>query len=108
MRTCFDLGVLEKHRRSWTGDTLVRAARLIDAQQLRHALHADPDADLVAVVSDEMYKIVRQGSGYIPPDCFQEIRVRVKEFDGRAWLLAPAGSCWYGACRQRSIQGGSL
>lgn len=90
LRACFDIGLVEAHWRSWTGDPLVRAARLIDARQLREALDAEPESDLVAVVSDAMYEsIVRHRFGHIPPDCFEEIRVQVKEFDGRAWLLGP-------------------
>jgi hypothetical protein len=96
MRVCFDLGLVELHRRGWTGDPLVRAARLIDASQLREALDAEPEADLAVVVSDMMFdSIVRHRFGQIPPDCFDEIRVQVKEFDGRAWLFIPraVGMC---------------
>jgi hypothetical protein len=90
LRACFDLGLVEAHWRSWTGDPLVRAARLIDAKQLREALDAEPESDLVAIVSDSMYEsILRHRFGHIPPDCFEEVRVQVKEFDGRAWLLGP-------------------
>jgi hypothetical protein len=107
MRICVDLGVVEAHRRSWTGDVLVRAARLIDAQQVRDALDTNPDADLVAVVSDDIYKIIQHGLGHIPAECFQEIRVQVKEFDGPAWLLAPANACPYCVQRRRFARGGA-
>jgi hypothetical protein len=95
MRVCFDLGVVQEHRRSWTGEPLVRAARLIEAKQLRETLTARPDADLAVVVSDAMYEIVRHRMGHLPPERFRAIRVRVKEFYGRAWLLAPpaAAAC---------------
>jgi hypothetical protein len=101
MRACFDSGLVAAHRRGWTGEPLVRAARLIDAQQLREALAAEPDADLVAVVSEPMHEILRNRFGLIAPDCFQQIRVRIKEFDGPAWLLAPraAGACPHCAYR---------
>jgi hypothetical protein len=102
LRACFDLGLVEAHWRSWTGDPLVRAARLIDARQLREALDAEPESDLVAVVSDSMYEsIVRHRFGYIPPDCFEEIRVQVKEFDGRAWLLGPRAAAPCQGCIYR-------
>ncbi len=89
MRVCFDIGIVQKHRRSWTGGPLVRAARLIEARQLRETLDARPNLDLVAVLSDDMYEVTRHRAGQIAPEWFQEIRVRVKEFRGRAWLLAP-------------------
>ena len=104
MRACFDLGLVEAHRRGWTGDTLVRAARLIDAPQVRQALDGRPDVNLVAVVSEPMFEVVRQRFGYLAPDCFAEIRVRVKEFDGRAWLLAQrsTSACLDCAARRQS------
>lgn len=89
MRVCVDLGVVQEHRRSWTGEPLVRSARLIEAKQLRETLDARPDIDLAAIVSDAMHEVTRHHIGHIPPERFQEVRVRVKEFDGRAWLLAP-------------------
>ena len=102
LRVCFDVGLVEPHWHSWTGDALVRAARLIDAGQLREALDAEPESDLVAVVSDWMYdSIVRHRFGYIQPDCFQEIRVQVKEFDGRAWLLGPRAAAPCQGCLYR-------
>jgi hypothetical protein len=93
MRACFDSGFVSEHRRGWTGEPLVRAARLIDANQVREALATDPGAHLVTVLSEPAYDVRRSRFTVIPPDCFQRIRVRVKEFDGTAWLLAP------GACR---------
>src|SRR6266508_1272532 len=90
LRVCFDLGLVEAHRGSWAGDVLVRASRLIAAEPVREALRTEPDADLAAVVSDAMYDlVVRHGYGHTPPDSYREIRVRVKEFEGRAWLLVP-------------------
>jgi hypothetical protein len=89
MRVCFDIGIVQKHRRSWTGEPLVRAARLIEARQLRETLIARPNMDLAAVLSDDMYQVTRHRAGQIPPEWFQAMRVRVKEFYGRAWLLAP-------------------
>jgi hypothetical protein len=108
MRVCFHLGVVEKHRRSWTGDPLVRAARLIEARQLRDALDIWPGIDLVAIVSDAMFDIVRHRVGLIPPEWFQEIQVRVKEFDGHAWLFTPpsvlgCANCTYPQCSAKGV-----
>jgi len=95
----FDLGLIERHLRGWAGDPLVRVARLIEAEPLREALRSDPRLDLVAVVSESMYtSVVQPGEGYIGPDCFREIHVRVKEFDARAWLLAPYVPGLCGVC----------
>jgi hypothetical protein len=88
MRVCFDIGVVEEHRRSWTGKPLVRAARLIEAKQLREILDAEPQIDLASIASSAMYEVIRHRIGQISPERFQEVRVRVKEFDDHAWLLA--------------------
>jgi hypothetical protein len=90
LRVSFDLGLVEAHRRGRTGEVLVRATRLVNADAAREALRADPDADLVAVVSDAMYQLIeRHRLGQIPPSSYRRIRVNVKEFVGRAWLLVP-------------------
>lgn len=103
MRVCFDIGIVQEHRRSWTGKPLVRAARLIEARQLRETLSARPNMDLGVILSADMYEITRHRAGQIAPEWFREVRVRVKEFRGRAWLLAPpvslgCANCTYPWC----------
>lgn len=96
LRVAFDLGLVQQHRQNWTGDPLVRVARLADAEPAREALHADRRLDLVAVVSDVLFDFaIRHGYGYLDPGRFLPVRVRVKEFDGNAWLYKPysAGAC---------------
>jgi hypothetical protein len=95
LRVAFDLGVVEPHRSGWSGDPLVKIARLVDAYPLRQALDENRSLDLAAVVSDVLFEtVVRHGYGYIGPACFQSIRVKVKELDARAWLhVPPAGTC---------------
>jgi hypothetical protein len=100
VRVAFDMGLVEPHRRSWTGEPLVRVARLINAGPLRRPFQRDPQLAFAAVVSDGMYgSVVRPGNGYITPESFRPIRVRVKEFDGRAWLLTPYPSWLDGSWR---------
>jgi hypothetical protein len=99
MRLAFDFGHVEPHLRGWTGEPLVRVARLIEAKPLRAALAADDRIDLATVVSDGFFEtVVRHGHGYVRPSCFREIQVNVKEFAARAWQLGPgtAGAC--GCC----------
>jgi hypothetical protein len=99
MRVAFDLGLVEPHLHGWAGDALVRVARLVEAQPVREALRLDPGLDLATVVSDVLYEsAVRHGYGYIGPACFRAIRVRIKEFDARAWLLTPRAAGLCGAC----------
>lgn len=96
LRVGFDLGLVERHRQGWTGDPLVRVVRLVDAEPARQALRTDRRVDLVAMVSDVLYDFaIGHGYGYIAPDSFQLVRVRVKEFDRNAWLYKPpiSGAC---------------
>jgi len=90
LRVSFDLGLVQAPRRGRTGDALVRATRLVNAEPAREALRTNPDADLVAIVSDAMYELIeRHRLGPIPPSSYRQIQVSVKEFDRRAWLLVP-------------------
>jgi hypothetical protein len=95
LRVAFDFGLIERHLQGWTGDPLIRVARLVEAGPLRAALRDDAGPDLVAVVSDFLYEtVIRHGYGYIGPSCFRAIRVSVKEFDARAWqLISGMGMC---------------
>jgi hypothetical protein len=99
MRVAFDIGLIEPHLMGWTGNPLIRVARLIEAETLRATLRANDRLDLVAVVSDVFYEeVVRHGYGYIGPSCFQAVRVTVKEFDARAWQLTPGTAGMCGQC----------
>jgi hypothetical protein len=94
LRVGFHIGLVIRHRGHWSGSALVVPARLLDAEPLREALRDDADVDLAVAVSDAMYQsVVRDRFGHFPPACYREIRVRVKEYDDRAWLLVPRPTC---------------
>jgi hypothetical protein len=94
LRIGFHIGLVSRHRGHWAGGALVVPTRLIDAEPLREALRSDPDVDMVAAVSDAMYQsVVRGRFGHFPLACYREVRVRVKEYDDRAWLLVPRSTC---------------
>jgi hypothetical protein len=94
LRMAFHVGLVTRHRGSWTGSSLVVPARLVNSKPLRQALKAGADVDLAVAVSDGMYQVVvRDHYGHIPLTCYREIRVRVKEYRNRAWLLVPRSAC---------------
>jgi hypothetical protein len=94
LRVAFHIGLVTRHRGSWTGSSLVVAARLVNSKPLRAALRVDDKVNLAAAVSDPMYQlVVRDRFGHIPVTCYRKIRVRVKEYDDRAWLLVPRSAC---------------
>jgi hypothetical protein len=101
LRVAFDLGIVEPHLQGWVGDSLIRVARLVDAEPVRDVLESHTDLDLAAVVSDVMYRyVVEPGDCYLAADYFEPIRVRVKEFDARAWLLTRYASWPCGLCHE--------
>jgi hypothetical protein len=90
LRLCFDFGLVRSRNGGWEGTALVRAKRLIDAASLRDALAVNTGADLVAIVSRQLYElVVQEGAEIYSPDKYQETRVSEKGFDDRAWLLFP-------------------
>jgi class 3 adenylate cyclase len=90
LRVSFHIGLVTRHRGSWTGSSLVVAARLVQSKPLRAALRMDDEVNLAAAVSDPMYQlVVRDRFDDTPLTCYRKVRVRVKEYDDRAWLLVP-------------------
>jgi class 3 adenylate cyclase len=99
LRVAFDLGIVEPHLNGWAGESLVRVARLVDAEPVRDLFRSLSEIDLVAIVSDLMYHcLVRPATGYIAADCFRPVYVHVKEFEAWAWLLVPQAHWLCGSC----------
>ena len=74
----------------WVGTAVNLAARLIDAEPSRAALRVNPDARMMLIVSDELYRgVVAQGHPSIDARSFREVRVQAKETDTRAWIRVP-------------------
>jgi CASPASE and TPR Repeat-associated protein len=69
------------------GRTVVEVSRLVDSDVLREAAAGHPDADLVILVSDQLYQWVF-GEGYAGPDAtrFARVSASAKDFSATAWL----------------------
>jgi signal transduction histidine kinase len=89
VRAVVHAGELLRDDHGITGEDLVLAFRLLDADLVRaHLTRAV--ADLVLVVSDAMYQgIVKHGYSRIDPAVFQAVWVTAKETSTRAWLHIP-------------------
>jgi hypothetical protein len=72
------------------GDTLIHAARLIDAQPIKDELAA-ADADLVFAVSEPVYGAVIRHSPQPGNLSYRQIRARVKESQFNAWITVVGG-----------------
>jgi hypothetical protein len=74
----------------WVGQPLVHCARLLDAQPVREVLRADERADMVLVVSEQIYhEVVSHGYDGIDPDSYRPVGLSEKETHGTAWVHAP-------------------
>jgi hypothetical protein len=89
LRVVVHAGELLRDAHGITGEDLILAFRLLDAEVVRVRL-AQAMADLVLVVSDAIYQgIVKHGYGRIDPAAFHPVWVTAKELRTRAWLHVP-------------------
>jgi len=90
LRVAMHYGDVHVDGTGFAGDAPVVASRLLDSEQLRKALDAVPNANLVIILSAPMFAAV---NGYrdITEDKFTPVRVRVpsKRFIQDAWVSVP-------------------
>jgi O-acetyl-ADP-ribose deacetylase (regulator of RNase III) len=90
LRIAAVIGPLGPAAIGFSGDAIVAAARMVDSEALRAALNERPSADLVVLVSDQLYRyVVGERRTGLRAEDFAAVDVQAKEFRGRAWL-------WYG------------
>jgi O-acetyl-ADP-ribose deacetylase (regulator of RNase III) len=93
LRMAAVIGPLGPASIGFSGDAIVEAGRMVDSEVLRAALAARPGADLVVLISDQLYGYaVRERHPGLGAGDFRPVDVQVKEFSKRAWLwTGPAG-----------------
>jgi hypothetical protein len=75
----------------FTGATVIEIGRLLDSAALRQAAADDPNAEVVALISDRLYAdVVGEGYPGLDPDQFVRIRVEFKTYTKEAWLWTGA------------------
>jgi hypothetical protein len=90
LRVVAHAGEMLADARGHTGASLSFAARLLDADAARAVPAASPAAELVLVVSDEVYEgVVRHAYAGVDPAAWQPVRVHAKETSTRAWVHLP-------------------
>ncbi|WP_322763255.1 hypothetical protein [Frankia sp. Cr2] len=78
-----------------TGRHAVEVCRLVDAEPLRAAFVAAPEADLAVIVSDRVYQsVLTEDYGRVPPSAYQPVDVTVKSLRTRAWVHVPNADGW--------------
>jgi tetratricopeptide (TPR) repeat protein len=85
LRMALHAGEVHRDAHGWTGVSLNRAFRLIDAPACRSALR-DSFGVLALIVSDWLYDEVVRHYSAAEPACFQQVRVTVKETEMTAWV----------------------
>ena len=89
LRVAVHAGELLRDDHGITGEDLVLAFRLLDADAVRAYL-LQTESDLILVVSDVIYQgIVKHAYSGIEPARFQPVWVSAKETSVRAWLHVP-------------------
>ncbi|MCX4963740.1 hypothetical protein OHA98_02680 [Streptomyces sp. NBC_00654] len=91
LRAVIHQGLVELADNGFAGTAVVATARLLNADPLYDALAAHPEADLVLLLSDEVFRSVVAGRHTtLLPEDFTRVAVRVKEYEATAWLRVPA------------------
>jgi signal transduction histidine kinase len=89
VRVVIHAGELVRDAHGITGEDLILAYRLLDADIVRASLRR-ASTDLVLIVSEVIYQgVVKHGYGRTDPAVFRPVWVTVKETSTRAWLHVP-------------------
>jgi class 3 adenylate cyclase len=93
-RVALHQGLCQQDETGWIGEAINTACRLVDAQPVRDALTAAPEARMALVVSDEIYRaVIRHGYRLIDPAAFARVAINAKELvDETAWITVPGRS----------------
>lgn len=85
LRMAFGTGLLGHGPLGFTGELIVDLHRMVDSDALRGAVKANPDADLVLLITQTLHdEVVRPG--FLNREDFVQVAVTMKEFAAPAWL----------------------
>jgi hypothetical protein len=88
LRVAFDAGVVCRAANGYSGDSVVAACRLRDAELVKDMLK-DSAGDLIVVLADHLYRDIRADS---KDRAFIQASVTAKEFAAVAWICLPGGA----------------
>jgi class 3 adenylate cyclase len=93
-RVALHQGLCQQDQTGWVGEAINTACRLVDAQPVRDALSAAPEARMALIVSDEIYRaVIRHGYRLIDPAAFARVAINAKELvEETAWINVPGRS----------------
>ncbi|MET4923280.1 hypothetical protein P3L51_13105 [Streptomyces sp. PSRA5] len=108
LRAVIHQGLVELADNGFAGTAVVATARLLNADPLYDALASHPEADLVLLLSDDVFRSTVAGRHTtLAPEDFSRVTVRVKEYEATAWLRVPTLGVSAAASRTpRSVETG--
>lgn len=87
LRLAVHIGEVYRDRHGLAGKAVNHLFRMLDADELRHALQLSASG-LALIVSDYVYEsVIDGGPSGVDPAAYSEVTVTVKQFKARAWLL---------------------
>lgn len=87
LRLAVHIGEVYRDRHGLAGKAVNHLFRMLDADELRHALQLS-ESGLALIVSDYVYEsVIDGGPSGVDPAAYSEVTVKVKQFKARAWLL---------------------
>ena len=94
LRVALHEGNCQRDETCWVGEAINTACRLVDAQPLRDALAAAPEARMALIVSNEIYQgVIRHDYPLIDAASFGPAVIDAKELTGeKVWISVPGRS----------------
>jgi hypothetical protein len=90
LRLALHHGDVIHDRTGWAGSGVIVGARLVDSPPIRDAIEENANADLALIVSSTVYDtVIKERYLGINPDLYRQVDVRMKKFEGSAWLTLP-------------------
>jgi hypothetical protein len=90
LRIALHQGLVRPAAGGYAGKGVVDVSRLVSSHVAREALRVCPDADLVVLLSSQLYlDLVPQGHTRLTVEDFREVTVHNKRFHSTAWLHVP-------------------
>ena len=95
LRVALHQGITHLAENGFGGSAVVVVCRLLNSRELKAALKDNPAADLVLIVSDQLYRdIVEHNYRDLRADSFTKVHVRdrAKSFEADAWIHVPTAA----------------
>ncbi|MCE7009436.1 hypothetical protein LWC34_42470 [Kibdelosporangium philippinense] len=87
LRVAVTFGEIVLNPPAISGDAVIRAARLVDAAELRKAMDEKPSVSLGLIVDEKfLTEVIQHRERGLDPTRFKAVAVDVKDFDGKGWI----------------------